>query len=335
MSAKRNFKRLYLGGVNYLEVSIKESFMLKYSRLIPLLILVSCIGTDKLDDPKDSAIMLDLNPLVLQIGNTHQLEASYWYNMWVEDPSFTLVWKSGDIRIASVNQNGILTAVAKGQTQIEVIAPFEDTLVVMLTVVESIDEVSRVVITGAENSILVGEKIQLNAEAFNLSDVSVQGIDPTFWVSTNPAIAEVDQNGLVTGLADGATFISATIDDVTSAGYPIVVGSLSKIGVFQSANGYNAQGMVTLTTDASGNLILTLSNDFQVSFALGTFLYLANSTSGSTVASQGFEIEEIRSNGPATYNLADYNSSLTIDDYQYVVLLCKPASITFGFAELN
>ncbi|MFT7197513.1 MAG: hypothetical protein ACI83W_001883, partial [Marinoscillum sp.] len=233
------------------------------------------------------------------------------------------------------NQNGILTAVAKGQTQIEVIAPFEDTLVVMLTVVESIDEVSRVIITGAENSILVGEKIQLNAEAFNLSDVSVQGIDPTFWVSTNPAIAEVDQNGLVTGLADGATFISATIDDVTSAGYPIVVGSLSKIGVFQSANGYNAQGMVTLTTDASGNLILTLSNDFQVSFALGTFLYLANSTSGSTVASQGFEIEEIRSNGPATYNLADYNSSLTIDDYQYVVLLCKPASITFGFAELN
>lgn len=309
--------------------------MLKYSRLIPLLVLFSCIGTDKLDDPKDSAIMLDINPLVLQVGEMHQLEASYWYNMWVEDPSFTLVWKSADIRIASVNQNGLMTAEAKGQTQIQVIAPFEDTLSVMITVVESINEVSRVVITGDENSIEVGSNIQLSTEAYNLSDVAVQGMGVTTWASTNPTVAQVDQNGLVTGLADGATFINATIDDVTSAGYPVVVGSLSKIGVFQGAGGYNAQGMVTISTDTSGDLILTLSSDFQVSFALGTFLYLANSTSGSTVASQGFEIEEIRSNGPATYNLTDINPTLKIDDYQYVVLLCKPASITFGFAELN
>ncbi len=309
--------------------------MLKYSRLIPLLVFVSCIGTDKLDDPKDSAIMLDINPLVLQVGETHQLEASYWYNMWVEDPSLTLVWKSGDTRIVSVNQNGILRAVAKGQTQIEVIAPLEDTLRVMVTVVETTNEVSRVVVTGAKNSIVAGEKIQLNAVAFNLNDFSVQGMSATVWASKNPSIADIDQNGSVTGLADGTTFINATIDDVTSAGYPVVVGSLSKIGVFQGAGGYNAQGMVTISTDTSGELILTLSSDFQVSFALGTFLYLANSTSGSTVASQGFEIEEIKSNGPANYNLTDINPTLKIDDYQYVVLLCKPASITFGFAELN
>lgn len=78
-----------------------------------------------------------------------------------------------------------------------------------------------------------------------------------------------------------------------------------------------------------------MSSNFETSFALGTFIYLANSTSGSSVRSTGLEVAEIKNNGAKTFNITQIKSNATLTDFKYVVILCKPASLTFGFAELK
>lgn len=106
-------------------------------------------------------------------------------------------------------------------------------------------------------------------------------------------------------------------------------------GTFVSANGYKASGMAVLEDD-NGDIILSFSDDFMASFALGTFIYLANNnSSGTSIRSNGIELDEIKKNGSHTFNVTQKFPGTTISQYKYVIVLCKPASIVFGYAEMN
>jgi hypothetical protein len=69
------------------------------------------------------------------------------------------------------------------------------------------------------------------------------------------------------------------------------VGAVAGVrtGTFQSAGGYSTVGSVTVE-ELGGKLVVKLSNNFQASVALGTFIYLANSTSGGNVKSAGLDL---------------------------------------------
>ncbi len=303
--------------------------------LIFLLLQVGCVGTDLENDPKDSAIMVDVTFVTMTIGEMEQLTASYWFNMWVEDDEVDINWLSSNPAIAIIDQTGLISAIEKGQTSVLCFVPGEDTMSISVNVVEDVNDVAKVVVTGDSKSVKLGETLQLVAQGFNTEDVKVQSNNGIVWNSSDVSIASVSDSGLVTALSDGLITITATIDGIVSEPYPLIVGFVARLGVFMDANGYNTSGMATLFIDSSGDLILELSSDFQTSFALGTFLYMANSTTGSVVGAQGLEVSEISGNGGATFNLSQIDSNITIDDYQYVILLCKPFSITFGSAELN
>lgn len=298
-----------------------------------MLLMSSCIGTDYLDDPKDPAILTNVDSLSLLIGETYQLEATYYYNMWKAEEA-DLFWQTNDPQVAEVSESGLVSAKGKGQTNIRIWNPGEDTVAVNVSVVENDGAVAQVRVNGSKSSLAVGEQLQLSAEAFDVNDRPVT-FDAVSWVSSNEAFATVSADGLVTAQADGTASITATIDQVASAPYVVMVGVEARVGTFQDANGYKAKGTATLIRDASNELVVALSEDFETSFALGTFLYLANNTSGTVVASQGLEIAEITGNGAQSYNISSIDASVGLDTYTYVVLLCKPASITFGFAEMK
>ncbi|MFN0081517.1 MAG: hypothetical protein ACKVOM_03285, partial [Ferruginibacter sp.] len=105
-------------------------------------------------------------------------------------------------------------------------------------------------------------------------------------------------------------------------------------GTFVKAGGYQASGNATLGVE-NGRLILRLQSNFVTSFALGTFIYLANSTNASAVRSGGLEIAQITTNGAHTFDVSSVSNNANINTYRYVVILCKPATVTFGFADLN
>ena len=102
-----------------------------------------------------------------------------------------------------------------------------------------------------------------------------------------------------------------------------------RTGTFQSAGGYSTVGSVTVE-ESGGKLIVKLSSNFQASVALGTFIYLANSTSGGNVKSAGLDL------GPWSSGANQFDvPGVPLNQYKFVVVLCKPAGLTFGFAELK
>lgn len=108
-------------------------------------------------------------------------------------------------------------------------------------------------------------------------------------------------------------------------------------GTLQGQGGYTATGTVTLRRNEAGDLILSTSADFEVSFALGTFLYLSNSKDGRATANDGLEVADVSNNttGAQSFNVTQLAPDATLTTYQYVIVLCKPARLTFGAAELN
>jgi len=109
------------------------------------------------------------------------------------------------------------------------------------------------------------------------------------------------------------------------------VGAVAGVrtGTFQSAGGYSTVGSVTVE-ELGGKLVVKLSNNFQASVAPGTFIYLANSNSGGNVKSAGLDL------GPWSSGAKQFAvPRVTLNQYKFVVVLCKPAGITFGFAELK
>lgn len=160
-----------------------------------------------------------------------------------------------------------------------------------------------------------------------------------YWVSSNPSIANIDQRGEVYGVAFGEVTITYTANNVQGS-ITFVVAQKTIIGIQKSATlqgsgKYNASGTALLYKNDNDELILELSNDFDTDFALGTFIYLANSIDGQSVKISGLDIGEITSGGAKLFNVTNSNASAGLSTYKYIVILCKPAGITFGFGEFN
>lgn len=307
--------------------------MKKFLILITVIFFNGCIGTDNEDDPKDSAILTDVETLQLVEGNVSQINAVYHYNMWTPEPNTMLVWKSLNNSIAEVDQEGSVTALLKGQTSIWISYPGEDTVLVDVTVVEGANDVAKVEVTAPQTTAAIGATIQFTVEAYTIDDKTISGSSLT-WMSSDLSVASIDQTGLLTALSNGNVNVTAMIDGVTSANFLIMIGTTGKVGVFEGVGSYKAIGTATLTS-TDGILTLDFSSDFSTSFALGTFVYLANSDGGTAVRSQGLEIAEVTTNGAKSYNISAVDQTVDLDTYKYVILLCKPASITFGKAELK
>jgi hypothetical protein len=62
---------------------------------------------------------------------------------------------------------------------------------------------------------------------------------------------------------------------------------------------------------------------------------MANVTNGSQVKANGLEVAQITTNGAKSFNLSALRPGIKLTDYSYVIILCKPASVTFGYAELK
>ena len=162
--------------------------------------------------------------------------------------------------------------------------------------------------------------------ASNSGSISNTGFSPAVNFAT------VSATGLVTALTNGSVEIHAKSEGVKSNSIKFNIGTVAgqRAGTFQSAGGYSASGSVT-ATESGNNVAIQLSPDFSASVALGTYIYLANSTSGSTVKSAGLELGQWTPTGTKSYSAA----GVTLNQYKYVVVLCKPAGVIFGFAELK
>ena len=138
-----------------------------------------------------------------------------------------LIWTSSDENVAIVNSNGVVTANSNGTAIIKCETPNEKSCTCQVNVTTS---GSGIYLNKVSAILDLNDKNQLSLKATVLpSSASKQTLT---WSSSNPSIASVDSNGLVTAKGNGTTTIRCTTPDGKSSSCQVsVTTSASKVSL--------------------------------------------------------------------------------------------------------
>lgn len=156
-----------------------------------------------------TGVTLDKTELSIAEGKKSQLTATV---LPANADNKKISWSSNKESVATVDQNGWVTAVAQGSAVITVTT--EDgnktaTCAVIVTAAADPVHVTSVSLDKTELTLKVGESNTLKATV-NPADAD----DPSVtWSSNKSSIASVDANGKVTGVAEGTAVITVTTKD--------------------------------------------------------------------------------------------------------------------------
>ena len=173
----------------------------------------------------------------VEVGKTIQLYAiiAHGNDVWVVDEPDSMgwfvdesnlsgvTWSSSDTSVATIDNSGKLTGLKEGKTTITANYPSgamesEKTATKEFEVIKSSTNNKTLKISSTNNttSIQVNNKLQLTATIENSENATASKdvtADGTTWTSSNEKIATVDSKGLVTGIAEGTTTITAKYED--------------------------------------------------------------------------------------------------------------------------
>ncbi|MGE0588916.1 MAG: Ig-like domain-containing protein [Cyclobacteriaceae bacterium] len=304
--------------------------------LLPLLLVAiflgSCIGTDEVDDPV-VAEKIEIVPdrIALLVGTSTTASATFFNTFGIAE-TVALEWEVVPSNIASVDPSGLITALSPGQAKLFVKHQGVADSVRIAVVIDE-NAAASVDISAAKTSLALSETISLSAVVKNIDDMEIT-TSTIEWKSSDEDVITIDTNGQATGVGNGLAKVFAIVDGVFSNEIEMMVGA-ARIATFVSANGYDASGTAELV-EVNGDLVLMLNEDFMTDFALGTFIYMANSnSSGTSIKSNGIELGEITTNGSHMFNITEKFPDVTPIQFRYVIVLCKPASVVFGYADFN
>ena len=154
------------------------------------------ISSDSTSQPTQSNVTIDQfkAELDLQVGKSFNLANSLQYS----GRGVSVVWSSSDPSSVTVDKSGRIEAVAPGASTITVVVG---------------GEAASCYVTVHDNQPLemAGSVILEVGEAFPLSQQVDIDIDAglVYWISADPRVASVLWNGVVTGVSEGCTFVTA------------------------------------------------------------------------------------------------------------------------------
>lgn len=157
--------------------------------------------------PKSVSVQEEIS---LRVGNTAVLEPS----LTPSDAYSKYTWTSSDDEIATVNEEGKVTAVSEGKAVIKVTTDNGLSASCKVSVVPAPDEI----VLPSEVNIYVGYGYRLNPQL--LPD----GTDATFsWSSSDKSVAKVDSRGYVSAVAAGEATITVKTDNNLKASVNVTV----------------------------------------------------------------------------------------------------------------
>ncbi len=197
-----------------------------------------------------TSVALNLNDISLNVGGTQQLAETV---LPANATDKTVTWTSSNTAVATVDANGLVSAVSIGSVDITVTTN-TGALTDVASVTVSPTSVTDVWLDQTSLSIVINGSSQLIATVLpaNASNKNVT------WSSSDNAVASVDANGIVSALGIGSATIGATTADggfdaqasVTVIEQPegVVIELEDFIATGgSSANGDNSMGYLTYT----------------------------------------------------------------------------------------
>jgi len=140
-------------------------------------------------------------PSTVNAGDTVKLEAKVYPSNAVDS---SITWSSDNPSVASVSSSGVLTATGVGTATISAKTSRGTTNKFTIKVNEVFAE--KIVIENKLQSILVGDNQSLNV-VFTPENTTDKTI---VWNSDNDDVATISADGLLTGISDGKTIITAS-----------------------------------------------------------------------------------------------------------------------------
>ncbi len=121
----------------------------------------------------------------------------------------SVTWSSSDVNIATVDNNGLVTAIKAGTAQITATTCDGTNLSASCDINVSIMPVSSLTLDQNMVELIVENKITIIADILPTT-ASIKTLE---WSSDNSEVASVDETGTVTALQPGTATISATTTD--------------------------------------------------------------------------------------------------------------------------
>lgn len=300
------------------------------TRCWPLIgLLVAACGGSTSEPPAVATVEVTPAAATRLVGENLQLSAA------VKDAAgnilsgHALLWSSSAASVASVSSSGLVTTHAIG-TAIITAAAGSKSGVSTITVIP--EPIASVTVAPSNDTLLVGETVQLTATLRDASNNVVTDRTPT-WVSNAPNVASVSNTGLVTGVADGVTTITASAEGKSATATIQVFGPCStalapSITVGQTINGSLATTDCKFNDDSYadgyGIKVATTTNvQFDMTASFDTYLILLELLSDGNLVQRSFN-DDVDPDDPADPNdTVDTNSRITftlLAGAQYFIL---------------
>ena len=169
-----------------------------------------------------------------------------------------VTWESSDMNIVGIDNNGLATATGQGDA---IITASTNGLDAMANVSVKLI-VADLELNPLEIDLEIDGATTLSATATDPSGVTIINPELT-WSSLNESIATVDENGKVSGIAAGSTFIRVSSNGINANTKVNVLPPIDLTGIWKgngSQNGVDFE--VELTIIDEGNGMLTSQNGF-------------------------------------------------------------------------
>ena len=180
-----------------------------YGRIHKKTIHVTVGGDAPVNIPVES-VSINGGDVTMQTGETKTLSAT------VSPSNATnkkVTWSTSNPMVASVDNSGTIMARKAGTVTIKATAGGKSASITVTIKEAPPAPYASVKIDGGDFSVKVGETRQLTAKLLAADGTEVTSNDDLTWRSSNTAVASVDANGLVTGVAKGTANITVTVGD--------------------------------------------------------------------------------------------------------------------------
>ncbi|MGB0895458.1 MAG: beta strand repeat-containing protein [Parashewanella sp.] len=163
-------------------------------------------------------------------GNPQQYTAIGTYSdETTRNISDSVTWNSSDISKVTVNNTGLASTLAAGQSTLQAVKNDIKSNTATLTVTDA--ELVSIQVTAPENTIIEGLTQKYTATG-TYTDNSTQDISTSVrWHSSNTAAARVDNTGLVTGVDGATTVISVTKGNIASNNSSLTVTDAKLVSI--------------------------------------------------------------------------------------------------------
>lgn len=232
------------------------------------------------------------------VGNTITLQATVMAPGGQVVSGQQVFWNTGNASVATVSDAGVVTGVAPGTVQIAASAGGSSGIA---TITVLPPPVASVTVSPPLDTIVLPGTAQLTASVFDAQHNPLTGRAIT-WSSNMPNVANVDANGLVTGVAPGSATITATSEGQAGTATVVVQPPVA-------ASVQVSPGATTLTVGDSTTLMATVKDGSGNVISGAPVTWSSDNAAAATVSLSG--VVKAVGTGTATITAKSGNASGT------------------------